>query len=102
MNQVLRQKLINLTFRTTEKWGAVAQTYMAAEECIELAHACMKMNRSKGNRIDKRIAIINEMADVIIMIEQLQTTYSITDEEVGHVIKHKIERTFKRLEEEKS
>ena len=59
------------------KWGAEAQTLMVFEEMSELQKEILKnVNRKKDNRTQ----IIEETADVLIMLEQLQLYYGIKQE----------------------
>ena len=52
-----------------ETWGGTAQMLVAVEEMSELQKEILKnVNRKKDNRTQ----IIEETADVLIMLEQLQ------------------------------
>lgn len=42
--------------------------------------------------------IIEELADVFNLINQIQLYYGIDDDEINYYIKEKIERTLKRIE----
>ena len=48
-----------------KKWGKTFQMAMLAEECSELSHSCLQAIRGKG-----MVNVADEIADVIIMIEQ--------------------------------
>lgn len=63
----------------------------------ELTKEICKKKRGKDNRME----IIEEMADVYIMLEQLKFVCDISYEEIQEVAKLKIERLKKRLEHEK-
>ena len=45
--------------------------------------------------------ITEEIADVMVMLKQFQHYYGISDEEIEEVMKQKIERQLKRIEEGK-
>lgn len=44
--------------------------------------------------------IREEIADVLVMLKQIQYYYEIPDEEIENVMKYKIERQLKRIEDE--
>ena len=44
--------------------------------------------------------IEEEIADVLVMLKQIQYYYEIPDDEIENVMKYKIERQIKRIEEE--
>lgn len=58
-----------------DKWGADAQIEMIKEECLELALAIQKFARVRGDKVKKYNNIIDEIADVKIMIEQAQKLF---------------------------
>jgi len=58
-----------------EKWGAEAQTLMVFEEMSELQKELCKAARGKDNKND----IAEEIADVIIMLEQMQILHDCKD-----------------------
>ena len=80
--------------KAIEKWGKEAQTIVAMEECAELIKECSKMLRGQGN-IDH---LIEEIADVMICIEELEVMYNIDNGDVLTEIVYKLERLEKRLE----
>jgi NTP pyrophosphatase (non-canonical NTP hydrolase) len=53
-----------------DAWGIDAQCEMIEEECMELALALQKFKRVRGSKQDKYENIIDEIADVTIMITQ--------------------------------
>ena len=80
--------------KAIEKWGKEAQTIVAMEECAELIKECSKMLRGQGN-IDH---LIEEIADVMICITELEVMYNIDNGDVLTEIVYKLERLEKRLE----
>ena len=58
-----------------DTWGINAQCEMIEEECMELALALQKFKRTRGNKEDKYANIIDEIADVTIMILQAQRIF---------------------------
>lgn len=72
-----------------KKYSETAQLVVAIEELSELQKELCKDLRGKG----KRENIIEEIADVSIMLEQLYLIYNIEDCEIDEMIDKKIERT---------
>ncbi len=62
--------------RALETWGEQAQMLMVVEEMSELMKEVLKNINRKKNNID---AIIEETADVEIMLEQLKENYQIVE-----------------------
>lgn len=80
MDEITIQKLIKNN-------GIRYQSAIAQEECAELIQAISKCLRSKeAIPIKERMNLIEEMADVMICIQQLQIMYHVTDEEL-HAMK---------------
>lgn len=78
-----------------EKWGKQAQLLMVLEEMAELQKEILKhLNRGKDN-IDE---IIDETADVEIMLEQLKYIFDI-EQAVADRIPIKLQKVKARLEE---
>ena len=71
---------------TLEKWGEQAQHDQAVEECAELIAALKHYRR---NKIDKQ-AVIDELADVTLMIGQL--TWMFGPDEVERAVKEKLSK----------
>lgn len=74
------------------KNGYKHQSMIAMEECSELSQAISKCVRYP-TRIS-RLRLIEEIADVAIVIEQLKLMYEITDGEISTCINEKLERTL--------
>lgn len=77
-------------------YGKQAQKLMVLEEMAELQKEVCKSFRGKRNRDE----IIEEMADVYIMLEQLQLMYGINDEVLEGIAQEKIERQMERMRTE--
>lgn len=81
--------------RAIDRWGKEAQLLMVLEEMSELQKEILKnINRGKDN-VD---SIIDETADVEIMLHQLKYIYNIS-EAVKQRIPIKLKKVEKRLEE---
>ena len=87
--------------------GTPAMLEQTAEECVELAHACMKLARYlRGeNKVYKTKEEIysnlsEEIADVYICIDELLEAGVIRHEPIDSYTMSKFERMRKRLEED--
>lgn len=79
--------------KALERWGKEAQLLMVLEEMAELQKEILKnLNRNKDNLVE----IIDETADVLIMLDQLQYIYGIEKAVIKHA-PEKIEKIKARL-----
>ena len=89
-----RKKLYCKTF---EKWGFNLQMGMLMEECAELIQATHKIIRLSNYNREKWERLIEELADVEIMIEQIKLGLD------GHNLEYRVEKVknnkLKRLKE---
>ena len=79
------------------RYGGDRQSLIAAEELAELIQAISKMRRIGNGDVDTLEAydnLIEEIADTLICIHQLQEIYRIFDTE----IQRKINQKWKRME----
>ena len=79
-------------------YGSNAQAMVHMEECAELIQAISKMRRVKNDGKDDSAAyenLVEEMADVLISLEQMKLMYDIPD----HAIQGMIDRKCARQEE---
>jgi len=84
-----------------QTYGKTAQVDVAIEECSELIKALLKERRklNSGETVDTselRSAIIDEIADVLIMATQLEIIYECMGE-VDNRINFKIQRQMERM-----
>ncbi len=77
------------------KYGSEAQSVVAMEECAELIKEISKAYRGKLNKD----GMSEEIADVLICIEQLKMMYNIADEDVKRYKREKMQRLLERLGE---
>ncbi len=77
---------------TLDKWGKDAQYDQAVEECAELIAALKHFRRGK---VDQQ-AVIDELADVTLMLGQL--TWMFGTEQVEKSIQKKLQKLNKLLE----
>lgn len=81
-------------------YGKKAQCNQAMEECAELIVAINKCLRYPHD-VQSINNLVEEMADVIIMICQLKVIFQIHNDEFESMLKSKEDRIIKRLELEK-
>ena len=81
--------------RAIETYGKDMQLNVAVEELSELIKEICKHKRA----VDNREAIIEEMADCYIMLDQLQTIFNISEEEICDKMEEKVDRLEQRLDE---
>ncbi len=77
--------------KTVDKWGEEAQYDQMIEECAELIVALKHLKRGKIDRQE----VINELADVTLMVGQL--TWLLGEEEVNSAIEEKLQKLEKLL-----
>ena len=91
---------------TMDRYGIEKQSLVAMEELSELQKAISKLVRNPEERTKPlefkglRHNLIEEMADVLICMDQLIEYYQIQGIEIQETIQAKQERQAKRLEEE--
>lgn len=80
-----------------EHYGPENQKIKAAEELAELLEAIMK-DISKGTAA----GILGEVADVYIMLTQLELIYSLDPDDLRAAIEYKLDRQISRMSQEMS
>ena len=76
--------------KITKYFGITNQIIKLNEEVAELTVECVK---------DDYYAMIEELADVKVLIKQIQLYYEIDDEEIDIVQNEKIDRTLRRIKD---
>ncbi|MCL2407522.1 MAG: hypothetical protein FWC95_06290 [Defluviitaleaceae bacterium] len=85
---------VNIMQNALTTWSAKAQLACLVEECAELIVAIQKqVNRGKDNVA----AILDEIADVEIMMAQCRLHLGITDEDLRERITFKMDKVQKAL-----
>ena len=79
-----------------DHYGIEKQLHQLAEECSELA-----VEASHSARKGVTVKIIEEMADVLLMIEQVVYLANIAIDDINECIQFKIDRQLERIKEEK-
>ena len=83
--------------KAIETWDIDAQLEMVIEECLELALALQKLKRLRGDMTQKEKNVIDEIADVKIMIKQAEKIFG--SEQVNERVDFKMNRLNERLSE---
>lgn len=78
-------------------YGKKAQTMIHMEECAELIQAISKMDRYGGDAEYENL--VEEMADVLICLQQLQMIYEIPDHMIQGLVYQKCARQEARMHE---
>lgn len=79
-------------------YGTEKQSLKACEELAELIRSISKLRFKLSDENVENLK--EEIADVVIMIEQMKHLYNVSDEEIDRIVEQKLDRTFKRIEEE--
>lgn len=94
----MTQKQLRDLNTIVETYGSDKQEDMAIEECSELIKAILKFRRSNAKDSNLRDAVIDEIADVQIMLAQLGIIFNCVGE-VNERIDFKIDRQMGRITE---
>lgn len=84
--------------KALDKFGIEHQTLMLCEECGELIQVSNKALRYGIE--NERDGLIEEMADVLVMIEQLRLFYDINWLEINDIFMQKVDRLERRLKDD--
>ena len=97
MSDLREQNLAN-----AEYFGYEAQSNQLVEECAELIQAVSKYRRAAAKDEDEKLIalsnLVEEIADVEIMIEQIKHLLQIQDEDILALKQFKINRTKERID----
>ena len=86
----------NALVKALEKFGSISELIITVEELSELQKEVTKQLRNEG----KMENLVEEMADVYIVMEYLKLIFAINDEDIKTEIAFKIDRLMSRLGEE--
>jgi hypothetical protein len=89
----MNTKYDDVFLKALHTWGGEAQENMAIEECSELIKAICKIRRGNGSEEFKNL--IDEIADVTIMMRQM--AINVGAEQVEERIDFKVNRLRERL-----
>lgn len=95
----------DLNIKNAEHYGYEAQSNQLVEECAELIQAVSKYRRARGTEqetpLKEQVALdnlIEEIADVEIMLEQIKHLLKIPEEDLLAYKQFKVNRTKERIE----
>lgn len=92
----MTQQEKDLYERNIKYHGIEQETTIAMEECSELIQAISKCKRY-GCINKYRENLIEEMADVLIMIDELKMIYQISDIDISDIRQYKMDRQSYRI-----
>lgn len=79
--------------KALKKWGEVSQIHMCSEEMSELNKELMKSFREGGVNIDRLNNLVDEIADVLITVEELILMW-----DLGRLVDKRKQYKLSRLE----
>ena len=88
------------SLKIIEHYGENHQMFKAAEELSELQTLILQ-DANKNGKVPKS-RIIEEIADVYVMLSQLKTIYCIDSRDIEPIIDAKVERTLRQIEGEQN
>ena len=87
-------------------YGVLNQVRKFNEECYELTEAIIRYEEAKLNHFenydakDKKLGLKNiaeELADVMVLLEQFKLYYGLTSEEITKIFWSKVDRQLERM-----
>lgn len=84
--------------KTVQRYGMPIQSTIAMEECAELIQAISKMKRDASD--SNYGHLVEEMADVYIILDQLQYMFNVKQDDLDNMIGFKQNRNFVRMTNE--
>ncbi len=82
--------------KIADHYGFTSQANMLIEESAEFTQALCKLRRSNSQAYEN---LKEELADILVVAEQLR--YLMGADEIDRIMRQKIDRQLKRIEEEK-
>lgn len=101
----MKEKLLKII----NNYGVIPQLKYLQSEVFEFNEAiirndelekCYYDNYGSNYLKEARKHIIEEFADLMVMLEQFKAYYNLSNEDIMETMKYKIERQLKRIEEE--
>jgi len=91
----MKKKLVRKCQKIAEHYGLSSQEFQAVSEIMELGQV---LTRRPGQRKSNwKEDLLDEMADVTIMNQQLRLLYDISDEDFEKKIVEKLDRQLDRI-----
>lgn len=92
----LTPEMLELFKTLHDYYGTDHQCMVACEECGELIQAISKIRRSPESRISRE-HLLDETADVYIMLAQIMYLFGISEDELSFYIEAKLDRQKDRM-----
>ncbi len=89
---VYEEEMRSFSEKTVALHEKITKVAIAIEEMAELTQALVKDTRGQGDYDN----IVEEIADVTLMLDQLKVIFGIPDEELNDIIRYKINRQMRR------
>lgn len=86
--------------KIAKHYGLRKQRFQALQELNELSGVLLRRNDQISCKEDFTNSLIDEMADVYVMLEQLKTLYHIDGNSISDRISFKLNRQIERMEQE--
>jgi len=100
MNKYTKKQELELYKQALSTWGIGSQLMMAIEEMSELTKEICKYERFQEKEHNYRENIKEEIADVLIMIEQLKYIFKYTKEDIDLIKQKKLNKLKNYLTKE--
>lgn len=86
--------------KIAKHYGLNKQKFQALQELNELSNVLLRRQDQIQNRAEHKNNLIDEMADVYVMLKQLETLYHIDQRTIEDRITFKLNRQLDRIKEE--
>lgn len=96
MNEMQKSKV----YRIAKHYGLKKQKQQALQELNELSGVLLRRKDQIPNKAEHKNNLIDEIADVYVMLEQLKRLYHLKDRDVSDRITFKLNRQIERIEQE--
>ena len=80
-------------------YGINHQQRKLNEEVFELQEAIIIKENNQFSNVLYNENIIEEIADVMVVLEQIKVHYNLDEEDINSIMEHKINRTLERLKD---
>lgn len=91
----MKEKLLKII----NNYGVIPQLKYLQSEVFEFNEAVLDYERDETG-LETKDHIQEEFADLMVMLEQFKVYYNLSNEDIMEIMKYKIERQLKRIEEE--
>ena len=96
MNEIQKSKV----YRIAKHYGLKKQKQTALQELNELSGVLLRRKDQIPNKAEHKNNMIDEIADVYVVLEQLKLLYHLKEKDVQQRITFKLNRQIERIESE--